>query len=474
MSFSFCRTMLIAAMFLLTGQPLHAKVSSITDLDNYVGGGRAENAPSRPLPDSRCEAFAGYLSTVPAGQDCEEAHPLPGVTCYHHCRCAYGTAVNCTCNSSRYFPADALPRGTEATGDICRIKSTGEIYHAVRCKKGFKPDAGATTCSCSYGPDKDCLCDSREYPLPAYGSFNHELYRYEKCPAGEYYRIAGCKKQGYHLVGESCLLQCAPGYSAVLNACDDGFELTEQEDVPECKMCRRIECPASYTFFNNCPDGTVSVSHPERPDCFKCEGVACTGKYRTYNVCRFGQTQKRQETNPRCVYCEGEPCESGYTLNVNCASGQTMQTQPSNPACQKCSGVSCASGYELISACAEGQTLHRQNDNSQCGKCVGSPCQNGYTTRVSSCGAGLELEVQKTNGKCKRCVPTPCHSGFSTSITRFDCRDGQTFERQPGTSCGQCSGIPCAAGYSTTTGACASGRVLLIQPGNSACRKCAD
>lgn len=475
------KTVFFCIFMLAFCRPLSAKVVSIVDapgdyasVGSSGGSGRVENNNNYKAPDKRCENFVGYLSAIPLNNDCDEAHPLPGVTCYHNCRCAYGTAANCTCNSSRYYDLNNLPRGTEPSGDTCKTKSAAKVYYAVRCKNGYSPDAGAKTCSCPYGEDSGCLCNSLEYPLLPHASFDYEQYEYAKCEYGNFYKISGCKQEGYQLVNHKCVPKCAAGYSASISACGEDHNLVEQEGFPVCKKCEKITCPAPYTFVNDCPDGTRVTRHPSQSGCFKCEGVPCSGQYHTYNVCQPGQNRKIQADNPACIYCEGTPCENGYSLNVSCAAGQATLNQGSNPVCQKCSGTACADGYRLLSSCEDGQTVSVQSGNPQCKKCSGTPCRTGYSTRIAACGAGTRLTMQSDNSACKKCEILPCQNGYSALINRFDCKDGQIFEQQAGTACGRCRGTPCADGYSTTIRACAPGRILLTQSSNSRCFKCGN
>lgn len=468
--------LLIIALQFICG-PAGAKVVSIIDAaGDYTSAGnngasRSENNNKYKEPDRRCESFAGLLSAVPENQECDEISPLPGVTCYRNCRCAYGTSAACACNSSRYFSLDKLPFGTEPSGQTCKTR-TGTVYYAVRCKSGFVPDAGAKTCSCTYGGQDGCLCNSREYPLLPGDFFDYETYNYAKCEYGAYYKKSGCKKEGYDLIGGRCVPRCAKGFSASINSCGEAHKLVEQDGFPDCKKCERITCPEPYTFVNDCPDGTTVSAHPQQAGCFKCEGTPCSGQYRTYNVCRRGQIRKTQPDNAACVLCEGEPCQSGYAPDVTCADGQVAIKQENNPLCQKCSGTSCAAGYALRSSCEDGQTMLTQSGSPQCKKCSGTPCQAGYSTRIGSCAAGLEVVVQSGNSACRKCVAASCRRGYSASIGRLDCKDGQIFEQLPGTACGRCLGAPCAAGYSTAASACAAGRVLRFQSGNPRCRKC--
>lgn len=477
LSFGF-RMFLSFAVVQIICSASEAKVVSIIDAaGDYTssgsqGVGRSENNSNYKKPDRRCESFMGLYSAVPENKDCEEAYPLPGVTCYRNCRCAYGTSASCTCNSNRFFRLDNLPFGTEPSGETCTTKTLGIVYYAVRCKNGFIKDSGANTCSCPYGELDGCLCNSREYPLLPHSDFDYENYNYSKCEYGNFYKISGCKKAGYQLINGKCVPKCAEGFSSTITSCGEAHELVEQEGFPLCKKCELITCPKPYTFVNDCPDGTKVVKHPTQEGCFKCEGIPCNGQYHTYNVCRSGQSKKTQPDNNLCVFCEGEPCQEGYTPEVICSSGQITLRQDSNPLCQKCAGTACSGGYELISSCEDGQVLLTQSANPQCKKCSGTPCQAGYSTKIGSCASGLKLSVQNNNPSCRKCVSEPCRRGYSSSISQFNCKDGQVFEQQPGTSCGRCIGTPCALGYSTTTSSCANGRVLRFQSSNTRCRKC--
>jgi len=389
--------------------PAMAKVVSIVDAPgDYTSiaagnNGRTESGNAYKLPDKRCEKFVGYFSSVPDNQDCSEVHPFPNITCYKNCRCAYGTAADCTCNSSRYFPLNNLPRGTEISGDTCKTKSLSNIYYAVHCKKGFVPDAGSNTCSCTYGNDTDCLCDSREYPLSSRAEFDHKIFNYAKCKHGNYYKISGCKQEGYQLLNNQCKPECAEGYSTTTSVCREDHRLVEQKNLPVCKKCEKITCPSPYTFVNDCPDGTRVSNHPTQSGCFKCEGVPCRNQYHTYTVCRAGQKQQTQADNPQCVYCEGYSCKNGYRLNAVCLTGQIVLKQENNPLCQKCSGTACAYGYSTSTSCKDGQAISVQSDNRQCKRCIGTPCRAGYSTRISSCSAGTKMITQNNNLHCRKC-----------------------------------------------------------------------
>lgn len=393
-------------------QTAKAKVVSIVDMPgDYVAAGdkssHAKNAGKHKIPDKRCESFSGYVSEIPPNTDCDEINLFSGITCYRNCRCAYGKAANCTCNSSRYFDLEHLPFGTEPAGKTCRTKSAGTLYYAVRCKKGFTPDAGAQTCSCAYGDDADCLCNSREYPLKPYDNFDYESYNYTKCEYGSYYKISGCKRNGYRLAGGKCVPDCAAGYSVLVSACGEDHKLVEQDGLPVCKKCEKITCPAPYTFVNDCPDGTLVSEHPSQSGCFKCVGVPCRGSFHTYNVCQNGQSRQTQPDNAACVYCEGTPCENGYNLNVSCPAGQFPLSQESNPLCRKCSGTACANGYRMLSSCRDGQKMSVQGNNFRCKKCTGAPCLAGYSTQTTDCASGARLIVQSSNLLCRKCENFP-------------------------------------------------------------------
>lgn len=364
MTVSSAKIAFFCAVVLVFSQPLSAKVISIVDMpDNYVsaGGSRKKGAGRYELPDKRCENFSGYLSEIPPHMDCDKVSPFSGITCYKNCR----------------------------------------------CQKGFTPDAGTNACSCAYGSDADCLCNSREYPLTPQSRFDYETYNYAKCKYGSYYKISGCRQDGYRLNGSKCVPDCAAGYSASLSVCGEDHKLVEQEGLPVCRKCEKITCPAPYTFVNDCPDGTRVSEHPSQPGCYKCEGVPCRGAFHTYNVCRVGQSRKTQSDNAACVYCEGTPCENGYNLKISCPAGQFLLRQESNLLCSKCSGTACANGYRMLSSCQDGQKMSVQENNSRCKKCDGAPCLAGYSTQTPVCGAGARLIVQSSNLRCRKCENIP-------------------------------------------------------------------
>ena len=379
--------------------------SSMTSSSNTAGGGSGDEI-------TKCEDFAGHISTIPTNHVCNETHPGNDFTCYKNCRCP-----------SKYDTSSCNLPGQKLSNDCCT-------------NNGVKKCTGCV--------NKTCTEINSTY------SANNDIYK--DCTEKKFKDASGYADFSCY----SCV-NCDTSYNKTNTICKNehpGFDKWEVNKTPTCgQKYKTCTCTAN----NNCNGYSLTdpncPSHYKTLECnngcqktYKCAAKTCAeinSSYLTSNNINKKCTEKSfaNKENPssplRCYSCVD--CGTDYTqTEATCKSshaGYHNWTHNNNKCGQKYNGCACTpsttkcAGYTLSSSDACPYNHRKTSCNNG--------CENKYKCLPATCyEAGLESSIP--TGKLCKTVPI-----IGMNSNTINCYNNCDCNSQIYTQGSECSNLVC-------------------------------